>query len=71
MNYHWPEIQVIYGEQKLISKIKKLNDVYLLVREECLKYNSIGQNPLEAIKYVINNYECIGYINEYSVYYID
>lgn len=52
--------------EKLINKTNSLKDVYLLIMTE----NESWQNIKEFRKYIKDNYEKIGEVSEYSIYYI-
>lgn len=56
------------GEEKLIQKIKELNNTLILVKTDEEKF--FGQEARKASKYIINNYEKVDEIEEYSVFYI-
>ena len=52
--------------EKLINKTNSLKDVYLLLTTE----NESWQDIKEFRKYIKDNYEKIGEVSEYSIYYI-
>lgn len=56
------------GEKGLINKIKKLKNTILLIEED--DKNFIGQEPINARQYVVDNYQNIGNILEYSIYFV-
>jgi len=59
----------IGGEETLINKIKELNNILILIETDF--ENIIGQESEKAREYIINNYEKVGEIEEYSIFYIN
>ncbi|MBR1539574.1 MAG: hypothetical protein IJ629_00025 [Clostridia bacterium] len=55
------------GENSLIHKIDKIENGYLLVKD--FTNRNSAQNPMKAIQYVKDNFEYIGNINSFEVYY--
>ena len=55
------------GEQALIEKIDDIEEGYFLVQDFTKK--NAAQNPINAINYVKENFEYIGNINHFQVYY--
>lgn len=54
------------GEEGFINKIKELNNTLILLESDSEKV--FGQESQKAREYIINNYEKIGEIQEYSIY---
>ena len=56
------------GQQVLIDKLNDIKNFYIFIQPS-VYYLKQTQNPLEAIKYVENNYEYVGKIGRFDVYY--
>lgn len=57
------------GEQGLINKIKELKNTIILTEKN--EENFIGQEAINARKYVVDNYKKIGEIQKYNIYLSD
>ena len=55
------------GEKALINNIKSTDNAYFLVKN--FTNQNFAQNPIEAINYIKNNYEFVGNLEEFEVYY--
>ena len=58
----------IKGEQALINKIDEIDEGYFLV-QNFSGYKSFAQNPIEAINYIRNNFQYIGSIDYFDIFY--
>ena len=59
----------IKGEQALINKIDEIDEGYFLVRNYNNFKSNYDQQPEETIKYVKNEFQYIGNIDFFEVYY--
>lgn len=57
------------GENRLINEIKNQKDtIYLVIKDDILKYENINQMPINVINYVKNNLKKEGEIFIYDIY---
>lgn len=53
----------------MIKKFNKLNDTIILINKNTLKNKEQQQFYKELTNYVVNNYQEIGKLSRYNIYY--